>query len=104
MWPRDGDRPAHRLGEVLLGDGVLLLLERAHAEHQPRDAVVLVELDDLVGKPDRLLDIALRQHRQEGALQKLGILRIAAERSAVIGGSGAGVALGAAMARGEITS
>ena len=67
-----GDRPANGLGEVLLGERVFLLLERVDADHQPGDAVVLVELDDLVGEPDRLLDVALRQHRQEGALQKLG--------------------------------
>ena len=55
-----------------VADGVLLLLERVHADHQARDAVVLVELDDPFGELDRFLDVALRQHRQEGTLQKLG--------------------------------
>ena len=41
-----GDRPAHRLRrDSACASGVFLLLERAHAEHQPGDAVVLVELD-----------------------------------------------------------
>ena len=87
-----------------MASGVFLLLERVDADHQPGDAVVLVELDDLVGEPDRLLDVALGQHRQEGALQKLGILRVAAQRGAVIGGGRAGVALGAGVARGEIAA
>ena len=84
--------------------GVFLLLERTHAEHQPGDAVVLVDLDDPVGKPHRLLDVALGQHREEGALEQFGVLRIGAQRRAVIGGGGAGVALRAGVARGEIAA
>ena len=52
---------------------ILLLLERAHAEHQPGDAVVLVELHDPLGEPHRLLDIAVGEHRQEGALEQFGV-------------------------------
>ena len=51
---------------------------------------------------DAFLDVALRQHRQESALQELGIFRVAPQRSAVIGGGSASVALVASMARGKI--
>ena len=74
-----GDRPAHGLGEVLLGERVFLLLERVHADNEASNAVVLVELDNLVGEPDRFLDVALREHRKEGTFQQLRVLRIAAE-------------------------
>ena len=87
-----------------LGDRVFLLLQRMDAEHQPGDTVALVELDHLIGQPDSLFDVAFRQDREERALQKFGIFRVAPERRAVIGGGSAGVALGAGMARGEIAS
>ncbi len=74
------------------------------ADHQPGDTVVLIELNDLVGEPDRFLDIALRQHRQEGALQKLGILRVTPQRGAVVRGGRACVALGPGVARGKIAA
>ena len=48
-----GDRPAHRLRQILLGAAVLLLLERAHPDDQPGDPVVAVERDHLLGEPRR---------------------------------------------------
>ncbi len=73
-----GDRAADRLGELLAGDLVLLLLDGPHAQHQPRDAIVLVDLENLVGETDRLLDIAIEQNRQEGAVEQIIVVRIAA--------------------------
>ena len=40
---------------------------RAHAEHQPGDAVGLVDLQNAVGELDRFLDVAVGEHGQEGA-------------------------------------
>ena len=40
-----GDRAAHRLREILPRQRILLLLERPHAEHEPRDAVGVIDLE-----------------------------------------------------------
>ena len=99
-----GDRSADRLREVAARSRILLVLERAHAEHQPRDAIVLVDLGHAIGEFDRLVDVAVDQEGQEGAVEQLAIVRIALERRAVIGGRGRGIALLAGMTRGEITA
>ena len=86
------------------GDRVLLLLDGAHAQHQPRDAVVLVDLEHPVGEMDRLVDIAVGQHRQEGAVEQLGILRIGAQRRAVVGGRRAASRSMVGMAGGQVAA
>ena len=49
-------------------------------EHEPRDPVGLVDLQNAFGELDRFLDLAVRQHRQEGATEKLVVARVTAER------------------------
>ena len=83
-----GDRAAHRLREILPGRRVLLLLERAHAEHQPRDAIVAVDLEHPVGEPAGFVDVAVGQHREEGAAEQIGVARIGLQHVEVIGGRG----------------
>src|SRR4029079_10621130 len=99
-----GNRAAHRLGEVLLRDRVFLLLERVYADNEAGNAVVLVELEDLLGEPDGFLDVALRKHRKEGTFQQFRVLRVATKRGAIIGSRRPGVALRTGVARGEIAS
>ena len=43
---------------------ILLLLDRPHAEHEAGDAVALVDLQQPLGQPHRLVDLAVLQHRQ----------------------------------------
>ena len=99
-----GDRPADRLRQVAARGGILLALERLHADHQPGDAIVLVGLHDALGKFHRFVDIAVDQQRQEGAVEQLAVFRVALERRAVIGGGRRRVALLAGVAGGEITA
>ena len=48
---------------------ILLLLDRAHAEREPRDAVGLVVLDNPLRELDGFLDFAACQQREEGAVE-----------------------------------
>ncbi len=98
------DRAAHRLRQFPPCVRILLVLDRAHAEHEPRDAVGLVDLDHALGKLDRLVDLAVGQHRQEGAAEKLVVARIAAQRRAVVARGRRGVALSAGMTGGEVAA
>jgi len=88
-----GDRPADRLGELAARDRILLLLDRAHPKDEPRDAIVLVDLQNALREPDPFLNLAIGEHRQEGAAEQLVVTGIAAQRGAVIGRRGGGVAL-----------
>ena len=99
-----GNRPPDRGADIAAGDGILLLLEGAHAEHQPGDAVGLVGLAFAFGKFHRLIDIAVDQQRQEGAVEQVVIFRVALERLAVIGGGRGRIALLAGMAGRQITA
>jgi hypothetical protein len=58
------------------------LLDRAHSEDKPRDAIVLVDLQDALGKLDPLIDLAIGEHRQEGAAEQFVVTGIAAQRGA----------------------
>ncbi len=78
-----GDRPADRLVDVELRGRVFLLLEVAHAHHQPRDAVGLVDGQDAVGELDRFVDVAIGERGDEGAVEQFVVLRIGAQRRAV---------------------
>jgi len=64
---------------------ILLLLDRADSEREPRDAVGLFGLDDLFGEPHRLFDFAAGQQRKEGAIEKFLVARIRAQGGAIIG-------------------
>ena len=99
-----GDRAADRLGEFPARDRILLLLDRAHPEHEPGDAVGLVDLQNALGELDRLLDLAVRQHRQEGAAEKLVVAGVAAQGGAIIRGRGGGIPLTARVPGGEIAA
>ena len=99
-----GDRPADRLGELAARGRILLLLDRTHPEDEPRDAIVLVDLQNALGEPDRLVDLAIGQHRQEGAVEQLVVAGIAAQRGAVIGRGRGGVALTTGVPGGEIAA
>ena len=62
-----GDRPAHRLGDMLACGRVLLLLQRLDAEHEARDALRLVDLDDAIGELHRFIDFAVDQKSERNA-------------------------------------
>ncbi len=99
-----GNRAAHRLCEVLPGETVLLLLERPHPDHQSRNAVVAIELDQPVGKPAGFIDVALGEHGEKGAAEQIGIARIGLENIEVISGRSAGIALDPGMPGGQIAA
>ena len=83
---------------------VLLLLDRAHAEHEAGDAIGLVDLQQPLRQPDGFVDLAVLEHRQEGAAQEFGIARIAAQRGAVVDRCRSGIAGDAGVARGQIAA
>jgi hypothetical protein len=99
-----GDRSAHRLVDVLLGRGVLLQLQPMHADDEPRDAVVLVDREDAIRELDRLVDIALGERRDEGAVEQLVVFRIRAQRRMVERRSRGGVTFHAGVARGQVAA
>ncbi len=99
-----GDRTAHRLRELAPRNRVLLQLDRAHAEHQPRIAIGLVELQDALGEPGGFLDVAVGQHRHEGSVEQLAVARIVAQRRPVIVRRRRGVPFEASMAGGKIAA
>ena len=80
-----GDRPAHRLGDMLACSRVLLLLQRLDAEHEARDALRLVDLDDAVGELHQFIDFAIDQKSKECAFEQHRVLRVGAQRGAIIG-------------------
>ena len=63
-----GDRTADRLREILPCQRILLLLERAHAEHKPRDPIAAVDLHQTIGQAAGLLDIAFGEHGRKARL------------------------------------
>ena len=99
-----GDGATHGLIDVELGRGIFLLFERLHADHKPRNAVRLVGGEDLLSQLDRLIDVALGDGGDEGAVQKLVVLRIGAQRGAIELGGGSRIALDAGMAGGQIAA
>ena len=85
-------------------EAVLLLLEFAHADHETRDTIVAIEREQPFGKLARLFDIAVGQHREEGAAEQIRVARIELKHVEVIGRGGGGIALGAGMAGGQIAA
>ena len=99
-----GDRSANRLVDVELGGGVFLLLQIAHADHEAGDAIGFVDRQNAVGELDGLVDIAIRERGDEGAIQQFVVLRIGAKRRAIEGRRRTGVALHAGMTGGQIAA
>ena len=98
------DRPADRLVDVGLRGRVFLQFQVAHADHQARDAIGFVDRQDAVGELDGLVDIAVGERRNEGAVQKFVVLRIDAKRRTIEGRGRGRVALHAGMTRGQIAA
>ena len=99
-----GDRAADGLVDVELGGGIFFLLQAVHADHEPRDAVRLVVRQDPLGELDGLVDVAIRDRRDEGAVQELVVLGIGAQGGAIELRSGRRITFHARMARGEIAA
>jgi hypothetical protein len=78
------------------------LLERTHPEDEARDAIVLVDLQHALGKLHPFINLAIGQHRQEGAAEQLVVAGITAQRGAVIRRRRRGVALTTGVPGGEI--
>ncbi len=98
------DRAAHRLGEVLSGRTILLLLERPHTDHQPRDTIVAVELDQPIAEPAGLINVALTEDRKKSAAEQISIARISFENIEVVSRRCAGIALDTGVPRRQIAS
>ena len=99
-----GDRPANRLIDVGCAAGVFLQLQIAHADHQPGHAIGFVDRQDAVGELDGLVDIAVRERGDEGAIEQFVVLRIGAKRRAIERRRRTGVPLHAGMAGGQIAA
>src|SRR6516165_4836721 len=99
-----GDRPTDRLDELAARDRILLLLERAYPEDEARDAIVLVDLQNALGKLHPFINLAVGQHREKGAAEQLVVTGITAQRGAVIRRRRRGVALTTGVPGGEIAA
>ena len=99
-----GHRTAHGLRKILPGDRILLLLERPHADHQARNAVGAIELDQSVGEPAGFVDVAVGQNGQKGAAEQIRIARIGLEHIEIIGGGRSGIALDAGVPGSQIAA
>ena len=84
--------------------GVFLQLQIAHADHQPGHAVGFVDRQDPVGELDGLVDIAVGDRRDEGAIEQFVVLRIGAKRRAIERRRRIGVPLHAGVAGGQIAA
>ena len=96
--------PRTECGQIAARGRIALLLDAVHAEHQPADAVVLVDVDDAVGELHRLADIAFDHQREERAVEQFVVLGIEPQRGAVIIGGGRGVAQASGVAGGQIAA
>ena len=99
-----GDRPADRLGELAARHRILLLLDRAHPDDEASDAIGLVDQQHALGKLDRVLDLAIGEHRQEGAAEQLVVTGIAAQSGAIVGRGRGGILLAAGVAGGQVAA
>ena len=98
------DRTANRLSKILPRKRILLLLERAHPEHEPRDPVITIDLHHAIGQTAGLVDFALGEHRQERAAEQFRIARIRLQHVEIISCRGRRVALGTGMPGGQIAA
>src|SRR5581483_2532293 len=69
-----------------------------------RDAIVAVVLQDPIGELDRLVDVAAGEDRYERAIEQIAVLRIEAERRAIIGRGCLCVALLRCVPRSEVAA
>ena len=99
-----GDRSADRLVDVQLRGRIFLRLQVAHADDEAGDTVGFVQGQDAVGELDRLIDVAVGERGDEGAIQKLVVLRIGAKRRTIKCRGGSRVPLNAGMARRQIAA
>ena len=91
------DWSAYRLIDVRLRGRVFLQLQIVNADHQPGNAIGFVDGQNPLGEPDGLVDVAVRQRGDEGAVQQLVVLRIDAKRRAVERRSSSGIPFHAGM-------
>ncbi len=97
-----GHRTVHRLAKVLPGERVLLLLEFAHPDHQPRDAIGVIDLKQSFGKLAGFIDVAVAHLGEKRAVEQIGIARIGLQYIEIKGRRGAGIALDAGLPCGQI--
>ena len=97
-----GDRAAGGEAELLARLLEIPGLERLHAEHEMRIAVVAVELDHPIREPRRFVDVAVGEHGVEGEFEQLRIALIGAQSRPVIDRGGIGIALQIGLARREV--
>ena len=91
------------LAEMRAAGLPVLLLERAHAENKMGIAVVAIELHKPLGKPHRLIDLAIGQQRLERQLQQFRIALVGLERSPIVGRR-VGVTVQIGLARRKVTA
>jgi hypothetical protein len=91
-------------GELGAGGDELPVGDRARPQREPRQAVEGVAGDQPLGERKAVGHVAGGERGGEGALDQVGVARIAAQRLARIDGGGVGVAIGAGDQRGEIIS
>ena len=75
-----------------------------HAEHEPRDTIVLVKLNDAIGIFDGFIHLTVHKERKERTVEQFTVARVTFERRPVIGRSCPGVALLAGMTGCEIVA
>src|SRR5581483_493444 len=99
-----GDRTSDRLVDVELRGAVFFLFQILNAYDETRDAVGLVDGQDLLGELDRLIDVAVGNRGDEGAIEQFAVLGIGAQRGAIERGGGGRIALDAGVAGGKIAA
>ena len=92
------------MSEILPGKSIVLLLELADTDHQARDAIGVIDVEQPLAELARLFDIAVGEHGEEGAAEQIGVARIELQHIHVIGGGRRGVALRPGMPGGEIAA
>ena len=80
------------------------MLDRAYPDDEPRDAIVLVDLQNALSELDPFVNLAIGEHRQEGAAEQLVVTGITTQRGAVIGRRRRDVALITRVPSGEIAA
>ena len=91
-------------GELGAGGDELSVGDRARPQREPRQAIGGVAGDQPLGERKAVGHVAVGERGGEGALDQVGVARIAAQRLARIDGGGVGVAIGAGDQRGEIVA
>ncbi len=82
----------------------MLLLQCTHTDHKPRHAIVLVDGENFLSQPHRLVHVAIGQRRDERAVEKLGVLRIGAQRGPIEGRGRPCIAIDAGVTGGKVAA